>query len=146
MPSGLSSRFPTTNHQAHNQRTLCHPDRSVAQWRDLQFPFPHHKSAGPQPTHPLSSRLERTRISCCAAVDRAACAAFRKESRMNLAEPTQLYRKSGVAQRRDLRFRSLRLVRATSSSSAWQSPRELPYYLPSDPLSSKPRQSSRSVR
>jgi hypothetical protein len=39
MPSGLSSRFPTTNYQVHNQRTLCHPDRSVAQWRDLRFPF-----------------------------------------------------------------------------------------------------------
>jgi hypothetical protein len=50
---------------------------------------------------PLSSRPERTRISCCAA---AACAAFRKESRMKLAEPTKFNRKSGGAQWRDLRF------------------------------------------
>jgi hypothetical protein len=38
----------------------------------------------------LSSRPKRTRISCCAAADRAACAAFRRESRMKLAEPTKI--------------------------------------------------------
>jgi hypothetical protein len=54
----------------------------------------------------LSSRPERTRISCCAAVDKAACAAFRKESRMKLAEPTKFNRKSGGAQWRDLQFLS----------------------------------------
>jgi hypothetical protein len=53
---------------------------------------------------PLSSRPERTRISCCAAVDRSACAAFRKESRMKFANATKLNRKSGVAKRRDLQF------------------------------------------
>jgi hypothetical protein len=53
---------------------------------------------------PLSSRPERTRISCCAALDRAACAAFRKESRMKLAEPAKFNRKSGGAQWRDLQF------------------------------------------
>ena len=52
----------------------------------------------------LSSRPKRTRISCCAAVDRASCAAFRKESRMKFANATELYRKSGVAKWRDLRF------------------------------------------
>ena len=59
----------------------------------------------------LSSRLsrlavepERTRISCHAALDKTACAAFRKESRMKLANATNLHRKSGVAQWRDLRF------------------------------------------
>jgi hypothetical protein len=46
---------------------------------------------------PLSSRPERTRISCCAAVDRAACAAFRKESRMKFANATKPNRKSGGA-------------------------------------------------
>ena len=35
--------------------------------------------------------------ACCAAIDRGACAAFRKESRMKLAEPTEFNRKSGVA-------------------------------------------------
>ncbi len=38
----------------------------------------------------LSSRPERTRISCHAAPDIAACAAFRKESRMKLANATGL--------------------------------------------------------
>jgi hypothetical protein len=47
---------------------------------------------------------ERTRISCHAALDMAACAAFRKESRMKFANATNLDRKSGVAQWRDLRF------------------------------------------
>jgi hypothetical protein len=28
-----------TNHKALNQSTICHPDRSVAEWRDLQFLF-----------------------------------------------------------------------------------------------------------
>jgi hypothetical protein len=42
-------------------------------------------------------------------VDRAACAAFREESRMKLAEPTIPNRKSGVAQWRDLRFQSFAL-------------------------------------
>ncbi len=53
---------------------------------------------------PLSSRPERTRISCHAVPDVAACAAFRKESRMNFANATNLDRKSGVAQWRDLLF------------------------------------------
>jgi hypothetical protein len=44
---------------------------------------------------PLSSRPERTRISYRAAPNRSTCAAFRKESRMKLAEPTKFNRKSG---------------------------------------------------
>jgi len=52
----------------------------------------------------MSSRPERTRISCHAALDIAACAAFVKESRMRIANATKLNRKSGVAQWRDLRF------------------------------------------
>jgi hypothetical protein len=36
---------------------------------------------------PLSSRPERTRISYCAAPANAACAAFRKESRMKFPAP-----------------------------------------------------------
>jgi hypothetical protein len=47
--------------------------------------------------HPLSSRPERTRISCHVALDMAASAAFRKESRMKFAKATNLDRKSGVA-------------------------------------------------
>jgi hypothetical protein len=52
----------------------------------------------------LSSRLPRralgpecTRISCHAALDMATSAAFRKESRMKLANATNLDRKSGIA-------------------------------------------------
>jgi hypothetical protein len=41
----------------------------------------------------LSSRPERTRISCRAAPDMAACAAFFKESRMKIASATNLNRK-----------------------------------------------------
>ena len=52
----------------------------------------------------LSSRPERNRISCHAALETTACAAFRKESRMKFANATNFNRKSGVAERRDLRF------------------------------------------
>src|SRR6202043_3922626 len=48
---------------------------------------------------------ERTRISCHAALETTACAAFSKESRMKFARATNIYRKSGVAEWRDLRFR-----------------------------------------
>jgi hypothetical protein len=51
---------------------------------------------------PLSSRPKRTRISCHAAPDKAACAPFFKERRMMFANATKVYRKSGVAQWRDL--------------------------------------------
>jgi hypothetical protein len=53
---------------------------------------------------PLSSRPERTRISCHAALDKAAYAPFRKEGRMNCDNATKSNRKSGVAQWRDLQF------------------------------------------
>jgi hypothetical protein len=52
----------------------------------------------------LSSRPERTRISCHATLDRAACATFRKEGRMMYANANNLHRKSGGAQWRDLLF------------------------------------------
>src|ERR1700744_1134982 len=32
--------IPIANAAGKNRPTLCHPDRSVAQWRDLQFPPP----------------------------------------------------------------------------------------------------------
>jgi hypothetical protein len=57
------------------------------------------------PSIELSSRPERTRISRHAALDAAACAPFLKERRMMFANVTNFYRKSGVAQWRDLRFR-----------------------------------------
>jgi hypothetical protein len=52
----------------------------------------------------LSSRPERTRISCHAAPDKTAYAPFFKERRMVFANATNFYRKSGVAEGRDLRF------------------------------------------
>jgi hypothetical protein len=52
----------------------------------------------------LSSRPERTRISCLAALDTTTCAAFIKESRMKFTDATKFNRKSGIAQWRDLRF------------------------------------------
>jgi hypothetical protein len=45
----------------------------------------------------LSSRPERTRISCHAAVDESTCAPFRKEGRMECINATKFSRKSGVA-------------------------------------------------
>ena len=45
----------------------------------------------------LSSRPERTRISCHAALDRAACAPFREEGRMKYANANKFHRKSGGA-------------------------------------------------
>jgi hypothetical protein len=56
---------------------------------------------------PLSSRPERTRISCHAALDKAAYAPFRKEGRMKCTNATKSNRKSGVAKWRDLRFSGL---------------------------------------
>ena len=50
----------------------------------------------------LSFRPERTRISCHAALETTACAAFRKESRMTFANATNINRKSGVAEGRNL--------------------------------------------
>jgi hypothetical protein len=43
--------------------------------------------------------LDRTRISCHAALDMAACAAFVKESSMKCANAIKFHRKSGGAQR-----------------------------------------------
>src|ERR1700677_4404911 len=65
-----------------------------------------------QKSHSL--RPERTRISCYAALDMAACAAFRKESRMKFTNATNLYRKSGEAEGRDLQFSS------TTYGSSWK--------------------------
>jgi hypothetical protein len=52
----------------------------------------------------LSSRPKRTRISCHAALEDAACAPFRREKRMEFAEATNPNRKSGGAKWRDLLF------------------------------------------
>ena len=74
-------------------------------------------------TTELPSRPERTRISCHASLDRAAYAPFRKERRMKLVNATKLYRESGVAQWRDLRFAYLGCeashTQASRTLAAW---------------------------
>jgi hypothetical protein len=45
-----------------------------------------------------------TRISCHTALDKATCAPFCKEERMNCDYTTKYHRKSGGAKPRDLRF------------------------------------------
>ena len=55
----------------------------------------------------VSSRPERTRISCHAALDKTASAPFRKEGRMKCTKATKFHRESGVAQWRDLLFPSV---------------------------------------
>jgi hypothetical protein len=52
----------------------------------------------------LSSRPERTRISCHAELATSTYAPFHKERRMRLAKANKFDRKSGGAERRDLRF------------------------------------------
>jgi hypothetical protein len=54
----------------------------------------------------LSSRPERTRISCRAALETTACGAFSKESRMRFTNATNINRKSGAEEWRYLRFLS----------------------------------------
>jgi hypothetical protein len=56
------------------------------------------------PPSPLSSRPKRTRISYHAEPDTTAHAAFVKESSTRPAGATNINRKSGVAEWRDLRF------------------------------------------
>jgi hypothetical protein len=80
------------------------------------------------PAIELSSRPERTRISCHAALDMAASAAFCKESRMKFASATKFDRKSGVAEWRDLRF----LFPRTHTDSS-----VLGYFRPSPPALSR---------
>ena len=54
-----------TNHKVLNQTTICHPDRSVAKWRDLRFPQPASDADGSN--YPTLCHPERTRISYYAA-------------------------------------------------------------------------------
>jgi hypothetical protein len=64
--------------------------------RDLQFRGPLLEARNFISTK-LSSRPERTRISCHAALDKIAYAPFFKERRIMFASATNFYRKSGVA-------------------------------------------------
>ncbi len=101
--SHLNSTHPNRSFPGKPLPSPCHPDRSEAQWRDLQF-FHGNRSSGRAPPFPLSSRPKRTRISYFALLATTACAALRKESRMQIIKATGLHGKSGGAQWRDLRF------------------------------------------
>jgi hypothetical protein len=72
--------------------------------RDLQFSGPLLETLNSYPQTKLSSRPERTRISCLAPLDKAARAPFFNERRILFASATNFYRKSGGAEWRDLRF------------------------------------------
>src|ERR1700679_644221 len=69
---------PLTSTSDYNRPTLCHLDRSVAQWRDLRFYSP-NLCFGLQPPYPLSSRPKRTRISYFALLATTTDAVFPQE-------------------------------------------------------------------
>jgi hypothetical protein len=64
---------------------------------DLRFRGPLLETRNTTTQTKLSSRPERTRISCRAALETTACAAFSKESRMKFANAININRKSGAA-------------------------------------------------
>ena len=70
----------------------------------------------------VSSRPERTRISCRAALDKAAYAPFGKEGRMKCTNAIKFHRKSGGAQWRDLQFYGPFLEMFRQASSAVEEP------------------------
>ena len=72
---------------------------------------------------PQEIQGERTRISCHAALDKTACVPFLKERRTMFANATNIHRKSGVAQWRDLRFS----FSSHADSKALMSPRAVCY-------------------
>jgi hypothetical protein len=91
---GNEKRVPFSNHSPC-KATLSFVIPSAAEGSAV--PRTHHGNAEFYRQTELSSRPERTRISCHAALDMATCAAFIKESRMKIANATKLHRKSGVA-------------------------------------------------
>ena len=87
---------------------MVHPDRSAhapsAHPRGMKngyCPLLWHTTLIEEPPSPLSSRPERTRISCHAALDRAACAPFREERRMKSDNATKFYGPTRGMKRRD---------------------------------------------
>jgi hypothetical protein len=78
----------------------------------------------------VSSRPERIRISCHAALDKTACAPFRKEGRMKCDNATKFHRKSGVAKWRDLQHLSRLLTDSFAAIfPAYRRPGRLPQSL-----------------
>ena len=82
-------------------------ERKWAVWVDMEtlvgldLSIPLHPCQGGLPPSNLSSRPERTRISCYAALTDGHVCGFH---RMKFANATNLNRKSGAAQGRDLLF------------------------------------------
>src|SRR6202046_3732384 len=117
----IFSRFCTRPDIFQSPRKRRHPERSASQIYRITQGFmarsrrtpamlvgrcsselSGHRLQRKSKSHSL--RPERTRISCHVALDRAACAPFRKERRMKFTEATKFYRKSGGAKWRDLRL------------------------------------------
>src|ERR1700761_5812518 len=97
------------------------PTGATRMRRAVEGPAVHLPRSQPSTkTANLSSRPERTRISCIAALDTPAYAPFRKERRTRFAQAATPHRKSGVAQWRDLRFTSTRIQVLPSEPSLAQ--------------------------
>jgi hypothetical protein len=82
-------------HHGSAPSPLCHPERS----RGICGPLIHKPMLTESALSPLSSRPERTRISCHAALDKAACAPFCKGKAHELHQRHQVQqeiRGSGV--------------------------------------------------
>jgi hypothetical protein len=93
--------FKENHMQSTEAATL---DRKSGEAEGSAVPHPNNQLWLEAAPSPLSSRPERTRISCHAALDKATCAPFRKEGRMKYNNAIKFHRKSGVAQWRDLQF------------------------------------------
>jgi hypothetical protein len=89
------SGFRITNHHVPIQPTLCHPDRSAAQWRDLQFPVSASQPSRPEPTYPLSSRPERSAVEG-PAVPVSASQTITSRSNLPFVIPTRAQRSGGT--------------------------------------------------
>ncbi len=110
---------PATAFHGSARPPLCHPERSRGicsslnqqppSMEALALPFVIPSAAegsavlstsnrSPWKRHPPLCHPERTRISCHAAPDTIACAPFSKERRMEFANATKFYRKSGAAE------------------------------------------------
>jgi hypothetical protein len=69
--------------------TKSHRKSGVAEWRDLLFPSIHSRAAFHGSVALPFVIPERTRISCHAVLDKAACAPFRREGRMKCTNATK---------------------------------------------------------
>jgi hypothetical protein len=138
-PSPLSSRpgFPVTQHRTRQRVRLSvrkgacssrNPPTSTGNPGErsrgiCSYAFSTAKRQGKPPIHPCHPDRSAPRISYCAAPSIAACAAFRKESRMTFNPPPSSTGNPGVAKWRDLQLRFLNR-KATGKAA-------LPFVIPS---------------